>query len=246
MARRRVDIALVEEGFFESRARAQEAIAAGLVTAGGRLVRKPSETILPDAALAAEAPHPWVSRGGVKLAAALDRFGFDPNDLACLDLGSSTGGFSHVLLERGARHVVAVDVGRGQLHASLHGHPRLHSREATDARSLAADDLPAAPALLTFDLSFIPLRLVLPRVLALAAPDAALVALVKPQFEAGRQHVRKGVVRDCAVHDAVCRAVADLVASLGWSVDGVLPSPIAGGDGNREFLLGARRTAMPT
>ena len=238
--RKRADVALVERGFFESRARAQEAIAAGLVTVDGQPIRKASEGIPGTAVLSAEAPHPWVSRGGVKLAAALDRFGYDPAGRRCLDIGSSTGGFTHVLLTRGAAGVVAVDVGRDQLHPSLRGHPRLDSREATDARSLAPADLPAPPDLLTFDVSFIPLRLVLESVLPLAAPDAAAVALVKPQFEAGREHVKKGIVRDEAARLAACEAVAGVFTALGWSVEGVVPSPIAGGDGNVEYLLGAR------
>ena len=187
------------------------------------------------------APHPWVSRGGVKLAAALDAFGFDPAGRACLDIGASTGGFAHVLLARGAASVVAVDVGRGQLHSDIAGDPRVTSREATDARSLTANDLPEPPQLLTFDVSFISLAFVLPAVLPLAAPDAGLIALIKPQFEAGRAYVVKGIVRDPAIHDEVCRRISALVQSLGWRVDGLIPSPIEGGDGNREFLIGASR-----
>jgi 23S rRNA (cytidine1920-2'-O)/16S rRNA (cytidine1409-2'-O)-methyltransferase len=240
-ARRRADVALVEDGHYESRARAQEAIAAGLVRVDGRPLRKASEAIREGAAVEAGRPHPWVSRGGVKLAAALDHFGIDPAGLACLDIGSSTGGFSHVLLARGARSVVAVDVGRGQLHPDLHGHPRLRSLEETDARRLTADAVGEPPALVTFDVSFIGLGAVAAPVLALAARDATVVALVKPQFEAGREHVRKGIVRDPAVHMAVCESVCGRFAAAGWTVAGVIPSPIAGGDGNREFLLAARR-----
>lgn len=238
--RMRADVALVARGLFETRARAQDAIAAGLVTADGKPVRKASEVIASTAVLTAEPAHPWVSRGGVKLSAALDHFGFDPAGLLCLDIGSSTGGFTQVLLERGAARVVAVDVGRDQLHPRLRGHPRLDSREATDARSLRADDLPGAPALITFDVSFIPLRLVLESILPLAAPGAAAVALVKPQFEAGKHHLKRGIVRDPAVHAAVCDAAAAAVVAQGWTVAGLVPSPIAGGDGNLEFLLGAR------
>ncbi|WP_293866701.1 TlyA family RNA methyltransferase [uncultured Alsobacter sp.] len=240
-ARRRADVALVEDGHFESRARAQDAIAAGLVRVNGKALRKASEPIPPGATIEAEKPHPWVSRGGVKLAAALDRFGIDPDGRACLDIGASTGGFTQVLLERGAARVVAVDVGRGQLHPALHGHPRLLSLEETDARALTAETIGTVPSLVTFDVSFIGLAAVLPSVLALAAPDATLVALVKPQFEAGREHVKKGIVRDPQMHAAVCQAAADAVGALGWTVLGTIPSPIEGGDGNREFLLVATR-----
>jgi len=238
--RQRADVALVARGLFDTRSRAQEAIAAGLVTADGQVVRKASDGIAQGTVLAAEPAHPWVSRGGVKLAAALDRFGFDPAGLLCLDIGSSTGGFTQVLLERGAGRVVAIDVGRGQLHPRLHGHPRLDSREATDARTLRAADLPGAPQLITFDVSFIPLRLVLESILPLAAPGAAAVALVKPQFEAGREHLKKGIVRDPAVHARVCDGAAAAFTDFGWRVEGMMPSPIAGGDGNAEFLLAAR------
>ncbi len=241
MARQRADLALVERKLFESRARAQQAIAAGGVRADGRLVRKPSELIDASARIEAAAPHPWVSRGGVKLAAALDAFGFDPAGRVCLDIGASTGGFVHVLLARGAASVLAVDVGRGQLHPDIAGDPRVTSREATDARSLKAGDLPAPPQLLTFDVSFISLSLVLPAVLPLAAPEASLVALIKPQFEAGPAHVVKGIVRDGAIHDEICARVSALIAALDWRVEGLIPSPIEGGDGNREFLVGASR-----
>ena len=234
-------MALVQAGLFESRAKAREAIEAGLVTADGAVVSKPAALLRAEAVLEASPAYPWVSRGGVKLAAALDRFGFDPGDRVCLDIGASTGGFSQVLLARGAAHVTAVDVGRTQLHASLAADPRLTALEGHDARALVGDDLPRAPSLLTFDVSFISLRLVLPHVLQLAAPLAELVALVKPQFEAGRMRVSKGVVRDPALHQEVCTSISETVAALGWSVLGIMPSPIEGQDGNREFLLGARR-----
>ena len=239
--RQRIDQLLVARGLFESRAKAQEAVAAGLVTADGAVVRRPSDMVVATASLRAEAPHPWVSRGGLKLDHALDRFRFDPDGRTCLDVGASTGGFTQVLLARGARRVVAVDVGRGQLHPSLRADPRVASLEGTDARALAPSMLPESPALVAVDVSFIPLRLVLPPVAALAAASACLVALIKPQFEAGRGRVRKGVVRDAAVHVEVCDAVERLVRGLGWRVAGVVASPVPGGDGNREFLIGATR-----
>jgi 23S rRNA (cytidine1920-2'-O)/16S rRNA (cytidine1409-2'-O)-methyltransferase len=240
-SRQRADLALVERKLFESRAKAQEAIAAGLVRADGRILRKASEPISASAQVEASAPYPWVSRGGVKLDAALDAFGFNPAGLVCLDVGASTGGFTHVLLSRGARDVVAIDVGRGQLHPDLVNDPRVKLREATDARSLTKDSLPNPPQLVTFDVSFISLILVLPPVLSLASASAKLVALIKPQFEAGPSHVVKGIVKDPAVHEKVCAGIKTLIQSLGWRVEGLIASPIEGGDGNREFLVGATR-----
>jgi 23S rRNA (cytidine1920-2'-O)/16S rRNA (cytidine1409-2'-O)-methyltransferase len=239
--RRRADLALVERGIFATRAKAQEAIAAGLVSADGAPVRKASDMVAALARIEAEAPHPYVSRGGVKLAAALDAFGIDPAGRVCLDIGSSTGGFTDVLLRRGVARVYAVDVGRGQLHPSLVGDRRVTSLESTDARALTRALVPEPIDCLVADVSFISLRLVLPSAAPLLAPNAALAVLVKPQFEAGPAHVRKGIVRDAAVHQAVCREIADFVASLGFAAIGLAPSPIKGGDGNAEFLLGARR-----
>ena len=239
MPRMRTDRLLVERGLFESRAKAQAAIAAGLVTADGVEVRKASDEITTDAAIDARAAHPYVSRGGIKLAAALDLFHFDPKGRVCLDVGASTGGFTQVLLERGAARVYAVDVGRGQLHASLRGRPEIVSLEETDIRNV--QPLDPAPDLIVIDVSFISLKQVLPAALKLTATPAQLVALIKPQFEAGRERVKKGIVRDPAVHAAVCDDIAAFVASLGWRVAGVIPSPIRGGDGNVEFLLGATR-----
>ncbi len=239
--RQRADRLLVQRGLFESRAKAQAAIAAGLVTADDVPVRKASDEIAVEAILQAQPAHPYVSRGGVKLAAALDHFGFDPKGRACLDVGASTGGFTQVLLARGARHVIAVDVGRDQLHASLRLRADVTVLEATDVRTLTPARLAEAPDLVTADVSFISLKLVLPPALALTRIPAKLVALIKPQFEAGRAALKKGVVRDAAVQATVCEEIAAHVASLGWRVHGVMPSPIAGGDGNREFLLGASR-----
>jgi 23S rRNA (cytidine1920-2'-O)/16S rRNA (cytidine1409-2'-O)-methyltransferase len=241
MTRKRADVTLVERGFFASRARAQEAIAAGLVQANGLPVRKASDMVPEGAEIAAEAPHPYVSRGGVKLAAALDAFAIDPRDTTCLDVGSSTGGFTDVLLQRGAAHVYAVDVGHDQLHPKIAGDARVTSLEGTDARSLSPALVPEPIDLMVSDVSFISLKLVLPAAIALLKPKASMAVLVKPQFEAGRDHVRKGIVRDATVHRAVCEDMEAFIVSLGFTMLGIVPSPIEGGDGNREFLLGALR-----
>jgi 23S rRNA (cytidine1920-2'-O)/16S rRNA (cytidine1409-2'-O)-methyltransferase len=241
MKRQRADRLLVERGLFESRTKAQAAIAAGLVTANGVPVGKASDEIATDAKVQASREHPWVSRGGIKLAAALDHFRIDPKERVCLDVGASTGGFTQVLLARGARRIYAVDIGREQLHASLRGRAEVASIEATDIRTLSPALLLEPPDLIVADVSFISLKLVLPAVLALARQPAHLLALIKPQFEAGRAHLKKGIVRDPQVHRAVCEDIATFVAGLGWSVLGVIPSPITGGDGNREFFIGARR-----
>lgn len=238
--RLRADRLLVERGLFESRAKAQAAIEAGLVSADGVTVRKASDAVRRDAQISASPAFPYVSRGGVKLAAALDRFGFDPKGRVCLDVGASTGGFTQVLIERGASRVFAVDVGRGQLHDSLRARTEIVSMEGTDIRSLTA--LPETPDLIVADASFISLKLVLPPALALARRTAQLVALIKPQFEAGRDAVKRGIVRDAAVQQAVCDDIEAFVASSGWRPLGIMPSPIAGGDGNLEFLIGAERS----
>jgi len=238
----RADLLLLERGLFESRSRAQAAIAAGLVSADGVVLRKASETVPDTAAIEAQAAHPYVSRGGVKLAAALDAFGFDPAGLTCLDVGASTGGFSDVLLRRGAAHVYAVDVGQAQLHESLHGNPRLTSLESQDIRTLDPALFGQAPALAVIDVSFISLKLVLPVVAALLAPKARLIALVKPQFETKRSALKKGVLRDEALQQQICTEIAEVAIGLGFTVRGLIPSPIEGGDGNREFLLGGERT----
>jgi 23S rRNA (cytidine1920-2'-O)/16S rRNA (cytidine1409-2'-O)-methyltransferase len=241
ISRRRADRLLVERGLFESRARAQASIAAGLVTADGRRVGKASDMIAASAVLEATPAHPWVSRGGVKLAAALDAFGFDPRGSVCLDVGASTGGFTEVLLARGAARVYAVDVGKDQLHAGLRARPEVVSLEATDVRTLDQACVPEALDFVVMDVSFISLKLVLPPALALTHAPARLVALIKPQFEAGRAHLKKGIVRDPEIHRAVCDDIASFIASLGWNVSGIIPSPVLGGDGNVEFLLGAAR-----
>ena len=241
MVRQRIDRLLVERGLFESRAKAQAAIAAGRVTADDVVVAKPSDEIATDAVLRAEPAHPYVSRGGVKLAAALDHFGFEPAGRVCLDVGASTGGFTDVLLARGARRVYALDVGHGQLHASLRARPEVVSLENTDIRSIAPARFPEPPDFVVVDVSFISLKLVLPAALACVRLPAQLIALIKPQFEAGRAALKKGIVRDPVVHAAICDDIAAFVASLGWTVAGVVPSPISGGDGNREFLIAATR-----
>jgi 23S rRNA (cytidine1920-2'-O)/16S rRNA (cytidine1409-2'-O)-methyltransferase len=241
MTRRRADVLLVERGLFESRAKAQAAIEAGLVTANGIPVGRASDQLTTDADLKAEAPHPWVSRGGVKLAAALDAFAIDPSGSVCLDLGASTGGFTDVLLAGGAAKVYAVDVGHGQLHPKIAADPRVVSLEDTDARVLTQALVPDPIDLAAADVSFISLKLVLPPVMPLLGASASLIALIKPQFEAGREHVKKGVVREETVHGAVCDDLARFVEALGFHVLGLIPSPILGGEGNREFLIGARR-----
>ncbi len=239
--RQRADRLLVERGLFESRARAQAAIAAGLVSADGAPVRKPSEDLAGAATIKAAPEHPYVSRGGVKLAAALDRFGLNVNDRICLDVGASTGGFAEVLLERGARRVYAVDVGRGQLHQKLRGRPGLVSLEQTDIRALDRSRLAEPPDFSTVDVSFISLKRVVPAIEKLVAPRANLLALIKPQFEAARRDSKKGIVRDPAVHAAVCADVETFLAGRGWRVGGIAASPILGGDGNREFFVQAER-----
>jgi 23S rRNA (cytidine1920-2'-O)/16S rRNA (cytidine1409-2'-O)-methyltransferase len=237
----RIDRLLVERGLFESRAKAQAAIAAGLVTANAEPVRKASEEIAVDAALSATPAHPYVSRGGVKLAAALDHFGFNPKGRVCLDVGASTGGFTQVLLERGARRVYAIDVGRAQLHESLRGRPEVISFEETDIRACTPARFRETPNFVAIDVSFISLKLVLPPALKLVAHRTQVVALIKPQFEVGPAKAKKGIVRDAALHAAVCEDISAFVTGLGWRVVGIIPSPIAGGDGNAEFLLGAVR-----
>ena len=239
----RADKVLVALGHFDSRAAAQAAIAAGKVRAAGRLVSKPSEKIAATATIEAEAEHPWVSRAGLKLAYALDVFDVDPAGLHCLDIGASTGGFTDVLLVREARSVVAVDVGRDQLHARLKDDPRIASLEATDARDLTPDLLGAPPELLVCDASFISLHKLLAIPLSLVAPGAQFIALFKPQFEVGRAHVgKRGLVTDQAATARAEEAFVDWLNAQGWHVLGRDDSPIKGGDGNSERLIYARRS----
>jgi 23S rRNA (cytidine1920-2'-O)/16S rRNA (cytidine1409-2'-O)-methyltransferase len=244
----RADQLLVERGLSDSRARAQALIMAGVVFSGERRIDKPGQ------GLAAEAPlevrgqdHPWVSRGGLKLAHALDHFAIDPRGLVCLDIGASTGGFTDVLLARGAARVYAVDVGRGQLAWKLRQDERVVVLEGTNARYLGRAEVPEPVALITCDASFIGLRTVLPAPLALAAPGARLIALIKPQFEVGKARVGKGgVVRDPGLHKEVCEEIGAWLADLpGWRVRGLTESPIRGPEGNREFLITAEASEAP-
>jgi 23S rRNA (cytidine1920-2'-O)/16S rRNA (cytidine1409-2'-O)-methyltransferase len=239
--RKRIDLLLVERGLFESRARARAAIEAGLVVANDKPIVKASETIPTNAVLKAEAAHPYVSRGGVKLAAALEQYPVEVEGHVCLDVGASTGGFTEVLLANGAAMVFAVDVGHGQLHPSLHGNSKIISMEATDIRKLAGKRLPARPDVVVVDVSFISLKAVLPVALSLAAAPMHLLALIKPQFEAKGKQGKGGIIRDEAVHQQVCDDIAGFAAELGCTDVKVFPSAIKGGDGNAEFFLGARR-----
>jgi 23S rRNA (cytidine1920-2'-O)/16S rRNA (cytidine1409-2'-O)-methyltransferase len=241
IVRQRADRLLVARGLFASRARAQAAIAAGRVTADRQLVRKASDEISLDALIEAGPAHPYVSRGGVKLAAALDHFQVDVGGRVCLDVGASTGGFTDVLTARGARRVYAIDVGRDQLHPSLRGRSDVVSMEQTDIRVLEPSRLPERPDFGAVDLSFISLKLVLPAVGRLLKSRAALLALIKPQFEASRRAIKKGIVRSPEIHAAVCDDIASFLATEGWRVRGRMPSPILGGDGNREFFIEAER-----
>jgi 23S rRNA (cytidine1920-2'-O)/16S rRNA (cytidine1409-2'-O)-methyltransferase len=238
--RQRADLMLVERGFFESRAKAQEAIAAGHVFVDGQVVRKASETIAGAATIEATPVYPWVSRGGLKLSAALDAFEIDPQGFVCLDIGASTGGFTDVLLHRGAARVHAIDVGHGQLHEKLRADPRVDAHEGLDARKLTPTLFVQAPRLITCDVSFISLKLVLPPVLALANANASLVSLIKPQFEVGPAQVVKGIVKSEDARFKACADIRACVEACGWIVTGLIPSPVTGSDGNQEYLLGAR------
>ncbi|WP_293904086.1 TlyA family RNA methyltransferase [Phenylobacterium sp.] len=237
----RADLLLVARGLFDSRAKARAAIEAGGVTADGRVVAKASESIADDAALAATPAHPWVGRGALKLAHALDLWPVAVEGRVVLDVGASTGGFTQVCLARGAARIYAVDVGRGQLHPKVAADPRVVSLEATDARHLTPALIPQPPGLIVTDVSFISLEKALPAALALAAPGADLIALVKPQFEVGRDKVGKGgIVTDPAARAGALEAVGAFLTAAGWTVQATADSPIEGGDGNREYLVWAR------
>ncbi|MGQ0531243.1 MAG: TlyA family RNA methyltransferase [Caulobacteraceae bacterium] len=239
MSRMRADLLLVTRGFAESRAKARAAIEAGGVRANGALVSKPSDLIAEDAALEVTPPHPWVSRGGVKLAAALDAFAIDPAGRVCLDIGASTGGFTDVLLSRGATGVYAVDVGRAQLHPSLRADPRVVSLEQTDARALTRALIPEAPSLVVCDASFIGAAKVLATPLSLATDSAHAIVLIKPQFEAGPG--KGGVLDEKTARAAAQTAIDELDGLARFCVIAAIDSPIPGGDGNLERLVHLNR-----
>ena len=241
--KQRADIALVERGLVESRARAQALILAGKIFAGTTRIAKAGQPVGPETPLEVRGQdHPWVSRGGLKLAHGLAAFGFSPEGRVCLDIGASTGGFTDVLLAHGAVKVHAVDVGHGQLAWKLRSDPRVVVHERCNARHLMAAEIGEPVRALVCDASFIGLRIVLPAAIGLCAPGAWAVALIKPQFEAGPGEVgSKGVVRDPAVHQRVCLEIRGWWEGLtGWTVVGVADSPITGPEGNREFLIVAR------
>mgnify|MGYP001196743152 CR=1 FL=1 len=239
----RADLYLLERGVFETRTQAQAAIAAGRVRIGGVVIAKPSQKVQPGAEIEAQAAHPYVGRAALKLVAGLDQFGIDPAGRTCLDVGSSTGGFTEVLLERGAAHVFAVDVGRDQLHSKLRNDPRVTVLEGTDARQLTTAEIAEPPELIVCDASFIGLAKVIERPLSLAAPKAEAVLLFKPQFEVGRAYIGKGgvVKDDLAVQASLERFRIWVGDRTDFSITGVADSPISGGDGNREFLIAARK-----
>jgi 23S rRNA (cytidine1920-2'-O)/16S rRNA (cytidine1409-2'-O)-methyltransferase len=241
MGKKRIDVLLVERGLFESRAKARAAIEAGGVRARGEAVRKVSDMVDEDAEIQAEAAHPWVGRGALKLTHALAHWLISPSDKVVLDIGASTGGFTQVCLAGGAERVYAVDVGRGQLHRQVAGDPRVVNLEGLDARKLDAEVVPEPPELIVCDASFIGLEKALPAALGLAAPGADLIALVKPQFEVGPDKVGKGgVVKDESARQAALDGVRSFLEGAGWQVQGAIDSPVEGADGNREYLLHAR------
>jgi len=239
MSRIRADLLLVARGFAESRAKARAAIEAGGVLANGAAVAKASDLIAEDAVLDVTLPHPWVSRGGVKLAAALDAFGVDPSGRVCMDVGASTGGFTHVLLSRGAARIYAVDVGRGQLHASLRGDPRVMSLEQTDARTLTRDQISDPPTLVVCDASFIGSAKVLAVPFELAAEQADAIVLIKPQFEAGPH--KNAVLEEVTARAAAQSAIDGLDGLHRFRVVASIDSPIRGGDGSLERLVHLKR-----
>lgn len=243
MTKKRLDQVLVDRGLVESRSRAQALVMAGLVYSDTKRLDKPGQPVAEDIPIELKGrDHPWVSRGGIKLDHGLAHFGVDPAGLVCLDVGASTGGFTDVLLSKGAAKVYAVDVGRGQLAWKLREDKRVVVLEETNARHLTSAQVPEPVHLIVCDASFIGLRTVLPAALALAAPGARLIALIKPQFEVGRERVgKKGVVRDPALHAEVCEEIRAWLEGLpGWSVLGISESPITGPEGNKEFLIAGK------
>lgn len=241
--KRRLDQLLVERGLAESRTRAQALVMAGLVFSGETKLVKPGHQMAEDAALDVRGrDHPWVSRGGIKLAHAIEHFALDPTGAVAMDIGSSTGGFTDVLLQNGAERVFAVNSGTNQLAWKLRQDPRVTVLEQTSARILTPEMIDAPCNWVVCDASFIGLAKVLERPLQLAAPQCRLVALIKPQFEVGREEVGKGgVVRDPALHQRVCDEVRAWIEGLGWAVQGIVESPITGPEGNVEFLISAHR-----
>jgi len=238
----RADLFLVEHGYAKSRAEAQEAIAAGCVYASGKPITKPSQRLNESAQIKYSRAHPFVSRGALKLAAALDEFELSPHGLVCLDIGASTGGFTEVLLLRGAARVYAVDVGHGQIDPKIASDSRVISFEQTDARDLSEALVPQEPQAIVADVSFIGLTKALPKALALAKQGAWLIALVKPQFEAGRENIGKGgIVRDPQTRKRALADVAAWLSGQNWNVIATMESPLKGGDGNTEFLIAARK-----
>ncbi len=235
--RERLDLLLVAKGLAPSRAKAQALILAGQVRVNGVLLDKPSAQVPKDAEILIVSPPKYVSRGGEKLEAALGAFGITPTGKVCLDIGASTGGFTDCLLQHGAARVYAVDVGKGQLHWKLRQDPRVVVKEGLNARYLRLEDIGEPVDLVTIDVSFISLRLILPPLREIVRPSGDIVALVKPQFEAGKEKVKKGVVRDPEVHREVLLGLYEFVENLGWSVVDAIPSPLLGPKGNREFFL---------
>ncbi len=243
----RADQILLILGLFDSRAKAQAAILAGLVSADGELVRKASQDIAVNAKIIAKAPHPYVSRGGVKLAHAMQTFNISAAGKICMDIGASTGGFCDVLLRDGASYIYAVDTGREQFHYSLQTHPKITLMEGQDVRNLSTTHINKPIDLVVIDVSFISLSLVLPAALQFCASNAELIALIKPQFEVGKANIGKGgIVKDETLYEGVFERITEKLCDLGWKPREIIASPVTGGDGNREFLITAQKRIMPT
>lgn len=244
MNRRRLDEEIAARGLLPSRARARDAVLRGSVSVNGVAARKPSQRVgAEDGVSVRDGTQDYVSRGALKLLHALNAFDIDVADCVCIDIGASTGGFTQVLLERGARHVTAIDVGHGQMAPALAGDGRVRLIEGLNARAISDAHFPRDCTMMVCDVSFISLRLALPAAMNLASSGTTLVALIKPQFEAGRDRIGKGgIVTDSAVHDSVCAEVRRLVENAAWRVLGIVAAPLTGGDGNQEFLIAARKT----
>jgi 23S rRNA (cytidine1920-2'-O)/16S rRNA (cytidine1409-2'-O)-methyltransferase len=246
MGRRRLDAEMVRRALVDSRSTAERLIGRGVVLVSGTVAEKPSRLVASDEPIVVAEPPRFVSRGGEKLDAALDHFGIDPSCLRVLDAGASTGGFTDCLLQRGAGHVVAVDVGHGQLHPRIRAHPQVTVIERFHVRDLTPELIGGSVDLVVADLSFISLRSVLDQLIGACTEQGTMVLLVKPQFEAGRMIVARGrgIITDPAVHAAVCSSIDDALVARGCEVNGWMPSPILGGDGNREFLVHATLTGL--